>query len=50
MVDQEVRQGPPPLPHHPDPGRRPHHHRRRPATSRHPPHPRSDQDPSHRAL
>ena len=39
LVHPQVRQDSPPLPHHPDPGRRPRHHRRRPATRRPPPAP-----------
>ena len=40
LVDQEIRQDRPPLPHHPDPGRTADHHRRRPPPRRPPPGPR----------
>ena len=43
LVNPQIRQDRPPLPHHPDSGRRPHHHRRRPPPRRPPPGPRSDQ-------
>jgi len=37
LVNPEIRQDRPPLPHHPDPSRPAHRHRRRPATRRTPP-------------
>jgi hypothetical protein len=43
LVHPQVRQNSPPLPHHPDPGRRPRHHRRRPDPRPTPPGHRSDQ-------
>ena len=43
LVHPQVREDRPPLPHHPDPGRRPHHHRRRPHPRRPPHSPHQDQ-------
>ncbi len=43
LVDPQVRQDRPPLPHHPDPGRRAPDHSRRPATRRPPRRPEQDQ-------
>ena len=40
LVHPQIRQDHPPLPHHRDPGRRPHHHRRRPPARRPPRRPR----------
>jgi hypothetical protein len=45
LVDQQVRPHRPPLPHHPDPSRRPHRHGRRPTARRPPRRARSDPAP-----
>src|SRR3954465_9997503 len=46
----QIQAGAPPIPHRPDPGRRPHHHRRRPPTRRPPRSPRRHRPPSERTL
>jgi hypothetical protein len=50
LVHPQIRQDRPPLPHHPDPSRAAHNHRRRPAPRRPPPRPRRDQQPDEYAL